>query len=70
MENNKAPCIECTDRHVNCHGDCGSYKAWKADLDQRNASIRKKKIKDADFHLFQSEQIRKELAKKRRLVMR
>ena len=25
-----APCKNCSDRHIACHGSCDKYKEWKA----------------------------------------
>ncbi len=27
-----APCLDCTDRKLNCHADCKKYKDYRAEL--------------------------------------
>lgn len=29
-----APCKDCTDRHVGCHGKCENYVKWRAEKDK------------------------------------
>ena len=29
----KSPCQNCMDRHKNCHSECGSYKAFKFEME-------------------------------------
>ena len=36
----KAPCKECTERTLTCHGLCHKYKEWKAELDKTNEWLR------------------------------
>lgn len=31
-----APCKDCSDRHVGCHGDCEKYKAYRSDLESKH----------------------------------
>lgn len=39
----KAPCKDCTEREVGCHGRCERYKAWRKDLDEKNRRERLQK---------------------------
>lgn len=36
----KAPCKECENRHVGCHGECEAYKTWTEDRKELNRKIR------------------------------
>ena len=40
----KAPCKNCTDRTVGCHGKCEKYMAFRTKLDAVNEKIRKENI--------------------------
>ena len=33
----KAPCQNCPDRHVKCHGSCEKYQAYKQEMDDAKA---------------------------------
>lgn len=35
----KCPCMECNERHVNCHADCDNYKIWKNEFDEHKQKI-------------------------------
>ena len=35
-------CYDCPDRHGGCHGSCEKYKAYRAELDAKNAECMKK----------------------------
>lgn len=35
----KSSCKDCSDRSVNCHGSCESYKAFRKELDELNLKI-------------------------------
>lgn len=37
------PCYKCTDRCVGCHVDCNKYRLFRAELNQRNETIKKAK---------------------------
>lgn len=36
----KAPCRDCTDRHIGCHSDCDGYKEFRAAVDDISAKRR------------------------------
>lgn len=38
-----SPCIECTARHIGCHGHCGNYKEYREKLDAIKEQVRKEK---------------------------
>lgn len=48
---NESSCLNCTDRHFNCHTNCEKYKAYKERLEiirqnrlkEREKQMRKKK---------------------------
>lgn len=37
-------CLDCTERHVGCHGDCKSYKLYREKLDKIKEARRKSEI--------------------------
>ena len=41
-----APCMNCSDRCVNCHSNCNIYKTWKAEHDEKEQKIREAKQKE------------------------
>lgn len=40
MANPKSPCKGCEKRHVGCHSECGSYKEFRAEVDDISAKRR------------------------------
>ena len=32
------PCYHCPDRQAGCHAQCAAYRAFRAELDERNAA--------------------------------
>ena len=34
------PCYHCPDRQAGCHAQCAAYRAFRAELDERNAAAR------------------------------
>lgn len=34
-----APCKNCNDRFVGCHGQCDRYKAFRADIDKDKKAV-------------------------------
>lgn len=34
------PCYHCPDRQAGCHAQCAAYRAFHAELDERNAAAR------------------------------
>ena len=43
--NKIAPCKDCENREIGCHGNCEKYKAWKAELQEMKKQIGKEKMK-------------------------
>ena len=41
---NRSPCLDCANRKAGCHASCTGYKAWKAEIDTANETIRKKRM--------------------------
>lgn len=39
------PCYHCPDRQAGCHAQCAAYRAFRAELDERNAAARGDKIR-------------------------
>ena len=39
-----APCMNCSDRHIGCHGICDRYKAYTEAHEELKESIRKQKF--------------------------
>lgn len=37
-------CLDCTERHVGCHGGCKSYKLYREKLDKIKEARRKSEI--------------------------
>lgn len=35
------PCYHCPDRQAGCHAQCAAYRAFRAELDERNAAARR-----------------------------
>ena len=35
------PCYHCSDRQAGCHAQCAAYRAFRAELDERNAAARR-----------------------------
>ena len=35
----KAPCKDCAEREVGCHGKCDRYQAYRAEIDARKSGI-------------------------------
>lgn len=35
------PCYHCPDRQAVCHAQCAAYRAFRAELDKRNAAARR-----------------------------
>lgn len=50
-EYRKAPCKECTERHIGCHGKCEAYKAFQ----EYNAKISETKRKEFEYKLYKYE---------------
>lgn len=38
------PCMNCSDRHINCHSTCEKYNDYKEDKEVENKAIRKSKV--------------------------
>ena len=36
------PCYHCPDRQAGCHAQCAAYRAFRAELDERNAAARRR----------------------------
>ena len=37
------PCYHCPDRQAGCHAQCAAYRAFRAELDERNAAPRRER---------------------------
>ena len=37
------PCYHCPDRQAGCHAQCAAYRAFRAELDERNAAGRRER---------------------------
>jgi len=45
--NSGCPCKECGKREIGCHGQCGEYREWRAQHDERReARFKERKQKD------------------------
>ena len=49
---NLNPCYGCEERQAGCHGDCESYKEWKAAHDQQKKEQQKKRIEEYAFSSY------------------
>lgn len=49
LRNGKAPCRDCQDRSEECHTSCMAYKEWSNRQQERNAKIRKERIREQDL---------------------
>ena len=49
----KPPCYQCKNRKVGCHGNCKTYRDWKAERDEFIAENRKRR--DIDHKLTDTE---------------
>ena len=38
------PCYHCPDRQAGCHAQCAAYRAFRAELDERNAAARQRAV--------------------------
>lgn len=47
--NRNSPCMNCTNRHVGCHGTCERYITYRADLDELKDIRRKELMKQNDL---------------------
>ena len=56
-----APCKECFNRHLGCHGNCTEYKKYRAQIDAVNKKKQAYINKDIEIKLY-----KKELHEKRR----
>lgn len=45
-----APCKDCPDRYVGCHGNCEKYKEYKAQLDSMRDQAYQIRAKEADLY--------------------
>ena len=48
-QNKKAPCLDCKDRTVGCHGVCGTYKSFRNELDGVNKTTKKNKTQEQNY---------------------
>ena len=46
-----APCKECADRYLGCHGKCEAYKMFQ----EYNAKISEEKRKDFEYKMYKYE---------------
>lgn len=46
----QAPCKDCPDRQVGCHGSCDKYLAYKKEMTAINEAIYKQKVADNRIH--------------------
>lgn len=46
MNRPESPCRRCKKRHAECHGSCGPYKFWQAELELYNEFMRNRKTED------------------------
>ena len=44
----KAPCLNCTDRSMGCHGKCEKYQSFVKQSKEHNENVRK--LKNAEGH--------------------
>lgn len=42
----QAPCLNCDDRHLNCHSQCEHYKNFKQRIEDKKTKIKIQKEKD------------------------
>lgn len=64
-----APCENCTDRALGCHGKCERYAEWKEKYTATGEAIKSKKLKTAQIEDFVNCSINKarvSLGRKRR----
>jgi hypothetical protein len=59
-------CMNCKERHANCHSTCKEYIEWKANHEERKATIRKEKEKLYTWQNYKSNIVRETKEGKRR----
>ena len=50
----KAPCKDCTKRHVSCHCDCEDYKQWKQEFADNKRMILANRKSEMDLYLYKN----------------
>lgn len=45
----KAPCINCTERHLSCHGHCEKYLSYVKEKNRQQENIRKQKYDNEQY---------------------
>ena len=55
----ECPCRKCYEREIGCHAVCGRFKAWRADLDEKNEIARAKREETYTFDRFGWQQKKK-----------
>lgn len=43
-----SPCLNCPDRHLHCHSECGKYQEYKAELEEHR-EIERARIEEGNF---------------------
>ena len=61
----KCKCKGCEKRVVGCHAQCEDYKEFQKDLEERKQKIRNGKLKDSEFRKHKTNQVLRELRKKK-----
>ena len=59
-------CLNCEERHKNCHSECEKYIEWKRERDIKQTEIRANKTKYWETDGFKVKQIEKTRKRKRR----
>lgn len=59
-------CLNCNERHTNCHSECEKYIKWKNERDIKQGKIRASKVKYWEINVFKSKQVEKTMKRKRR----
>lgn len=50
----KAPCLNCSERHFRCHGECEKYAAFHKENEMKSAVRRQMRdLMDFDFEIMQ-----------------
>lgn len=57
----KYSCKDCTERHIGCHSTCETYKAFRAELEEKSHEQKKKTemnqfVRDIKSHLVRRQE--------------
>lgn len=55
----RAPCKDCPDRHLGCHGTCEKYQEYKKRHDEEVAALQSEKDAYADMYNYREEKVRR-----------